>query len=123
MVKKYIILLNQILTVADKLLIVFVVVISVLLSFLILPNSKKQIVQISYQNMIYGEYDLTKDKLIKLKDELIVQIEDSKFRVLKSDCKNQICVNSGWSNYLPIICVPNKLSISLKKKEDMLITQ
>ena len=46
----------------------------------------------------------------------IVCIENGEIFVREASCPDKICVNHGKlrSEYLPIICLPNKLEISLK---------
>lgn len=123
MVKSNLKLLQNILTTADKLLIIFAIIVSIVIFILISRNDEKNMLEISYQDKIYGEYNISKPQKIIINPNLIVEIKDDKYRILKSDCKNQICVKQGWNNRFPIICVPNKLSLQLKSEDEMMITQ
>ena len=42
-----------------------------------------------------------------------VQIQDGKIRMLEAECPDKTCVHMGWleSGTLPIVCLPNHLSI------------
>lgn len=42
-----------------------------------------------------------------------VQIENGKIRMLDAECPDKTCVHRGWleSGTLPVICLPNHLSI------------
>ncbi len=67
-------------------------------------------------NDIEKIYDISKDNEISLKDGKIkIVIKDKKVAIVESDCKQQICVYSGWISHPgeQIICVPNKLFISI----------
>ncbi len=45
-----------------------------------------------------------------------VCVQDGEIFVTEASCPDKVCVNHGplHSEYLPIICLPNKLEISLK---------
>ena len=44
------------------------------------------------------------------------EIKDNKIRFLKNDCKNQVCVNTGYISELGdiAVCLPKKTSIEIK---------
>ncbi len=115
------------LTMADLLLILFIIV-SIISSFVIIKLQEPlNIIIVNCNNKILNEYDLSHDQIIKINDHNTIEIHNHKVRMLYSDCKNQQCVQIGWTDKMPIICVPNKLSISFKSKKhssnnEMLIT-
>lgn len=42
----------------------------------------------------------------------VVEIKDGRIRVKEADCKDNICVRTGWlSSSAPIVCLPNHLVI------------
>lgn len=49
-----------------------------------------------------------------------VQIKDGRIRMLEADCPDQTCVHMGWldSNAMPIVCLPNHLSIEFADSEN-----
>lgn len=49
-----------------------------------------------------------------------VQIEDGRIRMLEAECPDQTCVHMGWldSKAMPIVCLPNHLSIEFTDSED-----
>lgn len=57
-----------------------------------------------------GEYPVATDY-----GENIVEIKDGRVRVKSADCKNQVCVETGWisGEGLPIICSPHKLTVEI----------
>ncbi len=117
-------LIKEILTISDKILIIIVLILILCSSSMYFQKNNNNIVEIKFKNKIYGTYDLKKNQIISVTDEIIVEIKDNKVRIKKSNCKNQICVKQGWSNMAPLICVPNQLAVSIKQddKDEMLIT-
>ena len=61
---------------------------------------------------LVGRYPLDTERTIKLSHNT-VRIEGGKVYMLESDCKNQICVNTGAisSPIYPIVCLPNHVMI------------
>lgn len=49
-----------------------------------------------------------------------VQIENGRIRMLEAECPDQTCVHMGWldSGAMPIVCLPNHLSIEYDGAED-----
>ncbi|MBQ9979563.1 MAG: NusG domain II-containing protein [Oscillospiraceae bacterium] len=46
----------------------------------------------------------------------IIEVQKGRIRVLQADCKNQNCVECGWSDEAggrPIVCLPNRLVIKI----------
>lgn len=71
-------------------------------------------------------YPLDEDRTLDLHGpagETIVRIEEDSVRVVKSDCKEQICVQTGSINRAGswIACMPNRVFVSIrgKKTEDL----
>ncbi len=88
-------------------------------------RSEKYVV-ITKDSINKGEFPLNKDRLIELENNIVVEIKDSKVRVKTSPCRNQICVKQGWSDSQPIICAPQKLSVTIKSadsEKEMLISR
>jgi hypothetical protein len=112
----------------DMALIIILVLLSLFFIIYLKSQKKNDTVQIYLNNELYGEYDLNKDRIIKVGEHNIVEISKNKVRMKKSSCKNQQCVKMGWSSNLPIICVPNKIAVKMvvtkkqNKNEKMLIS-
>jgi len=62
------------------------------------------------------EIPLAKDTMIFI-NSVEIKLKNQTAEIVKSDCKNQICVAAGriYSNG-QIVCVPNKVMISLNRK-------
>jgi hypothetical protein len=64
--------------------------------------------------------NLHKNREVNLHNGMILEVYDSRIRVKKSHCQNQICVKQGWiktANDI-IVCVPNRTIIYLKKNKN-----
>lgn len=111
-------------TLADILLIIFLLSVAIFMIFLIKDDITSKFVEINYDNKFVDSIPLDKDRIINIDEGIVVEIKDGKVRVKESTCKNQFCVDQGWSNHFPIICVPNRLSVVIKnKKEEIIITK
>jgi len=65
---------------------------------------------------------LKMDRKIEIKGEkgkAIIEIKDGRVRVVESSCLQKTCVNTGWINKpgQNIICLPNKVLITIEGKE------
>lgn len=49
-----------------------------------------------------------------------VQIEGGRIRMVEAECPDKICVHMGWLNTkaMPIVCLPNHLSIEYSSSGD-----
>ena len=101
---------------ADICIIFAVLFVAITLLFLgSLGKTAGKTVVISQNNICLYKVDLNKDTVITLEGNTI-EIKSQRVRVVKADCKNQICVKhkaiskSGES----IVCLPNKVLIEIK---------
>ncbi|MDP8221299.1 MAG: NusG domain II-containing protein [Candidatus Stygibacter frigidus] len=101
---------------ADKILIVFLLLFIIMGFYLQLSGSQAKNIQVVINDKTFGRYQLTKDQLIKINEGTILEIKDGRFRLRESSCPHQICVKQGWSNGQPIICVPQRIVISVVKE-------
>ncbi|MCF7912382.1 MAG: NusG domain II-containing protein [Candidatus Cloacimonetes bacterium] len=99
----------------DIVLVVILLLAVGLIFILQLSNQKAGFIQVKVDNAIVGKYPLDKDRTIEINPGTILEIKDGKYRLASSACKKQICVKQGWSSNQPIICVPQKLIISIRK--------
>ena len=105
-------------------IVVFVIVV-VLCVFLIFfgKNSDGETVSIYVEGELFKEIPLSDDGEYAVSTsygENVVEIKDKKVRVKSADCKNQICVETGWisGEGLPIICSPHKLTVEINGKSE-----
>lgn len=69
------------------------------------------------------DLDTSQDQVVEIEYEgriNTVQIEDGRIRMLEAECPDQTCVHMGWldSKAMPIICLPNHLSIEFADTEN-----
>lgn len=108
-------------TISDIILVIGVLILAFILLYSSV-NHDNQLVRISYKNKPFGEYKLNKPQIIKITQDIEVEIADSQVRMLKNNCPNQLCVEQGWSDNYPIICVPNQVEIIIldeKSKDEI----
>lgn len=111
-------------TKADIILIIILLIISGMLFAKMKSQLTDRQVEIHYHNKLFGTFSLQEDQIINLAEGIQIEISNGKIRMKQNTCIHQYCVQQGWSDSLPIICVPNEISIVIKsKKEKMLITR
>lgn len=111
----------KIFTLPDWLLIIFFCFLAVLFFFKV--DYKESKANVFYKNKLWQTIDLTENREITVDNGIVLQIKNNKLRVKESTCPHKYCVKQGWSNTIPIICVPNKLAIYFTEDENMLITR
>lgn len=69
---------------------------------------------------LYGTYPLTDDRQIEINNTNQLEIVDGKVNVIWADCPDQVCVHhkSISRDGESIICLPNKVVISIVDGED-----
>ncbi len=108
-------------TLADGILIVFVIVAIIVSSIFVYKNGAESEYAIIEYNGQTENISLNKDQMISLENGMMIEVKDGRIRVKDSDCPQKICVKHGWIRYGNdvIVCLPNKTIIYLKKKSDL----
>ncbi|TSA24873.1 NusG domain II-containing protein [bacterium] len=108
-------------TLADGILIVFVIVAIIVSSIFVYKNGAESEYAIIEYNGQTENISLNKDQMISLENGMMIEVKDRRIRVKDSDCPQKICVKHGWIRYGNdvIVCLPNKTIIYLKKKSDL----
>ena len=88
--------------------------------------SDEQMLKISVDGKVYGEYSLKDKQEIKIGDTNICRIEeDGTVSMTEADCPDQLCVKQGKIKEFgeSIICLPNKVVLEIvtenKKAEEI----
>ncbi|HNX00461.1 MAG TPA: NusG domain II-containing protein [Candidatus Cloacimonadota bacterium] len=102
------------LTYSDKILIFVLILISIAMTFLFPHHRKQGIVEVYQNNEMIAEYPLDKDRQFEILPGCNAEIKDGKVRMLNSPCKNKLCVKQGWSDFAPIVCMPEKVSLIIR---------
>lgn len=78
------------------------------------------ILRITVDNEIYGEYPLDKDQVIEINDTNICEIKDGEVHMVEAKCPDQLCVktNSITEQGGTIICLPNRVFLEVIQSED-----
>jgi len=107
----------------DKILIVFVVVISLFAMYIVkerASNYNKKYVEITVDGEEHSKYVLDNniDKEIEVitdKGYNIIQIQNGQVLVEESDCNNQLCVRKGVIEEAGeiIVCLPHKVVVQI----------
>ena len=120
--------LYALLTAADKILIVTLIVLSLaLMSLFKLHEQPGGYAEIKSGAKIIGNYSLAKDTTFAIQGQLstmVIEIKSGKIRVVHSDCPQKICIKTGWikNSGQIIACVPNRVVIMIvnSRKENFL---
>ncbi|RKY79648.1 hypothetical protein DRQ07_06170, partial [candidate division KSB1 bacterium] len=114
---------NKFLTAGD-LIIILLILIAGLVS-LYYPRQNGSIVYIKVNGEIKGVYNLNnKNKqtitIAGKKGTMKVEIQEGRVWVSESSCPNKLCIKMGkiHKNGEMIVCVPNRVIISVKNKEE-----
>ena len=82
----------------------------------ILLKPKSKYVNITQDGKLLYALDLTKEKdrtiTVEYEDRKnTIEIKDGRIRMLEADCPDHICMETGWLEDVPIVCLPNRLVI------------
>lgn len=69
-------------------------------------------------NLLLGEYPLATAGLISIDEHNTLEIKDGKVRMSDADCPDKRCIKQGYSDMLPVICLPNKVVVEIRAKKD-----
>ena len=81
-------------------------------------------------NYAYVYYDGTKIKEISLdKDDkyivqgyngdIVIEVKNKKIRVVEENSNNHLCSKQGFTNSIPIVCLPNKIVIDFSNDNNL----
>jgi hypothetical protein len=101
---------------ADFILILIIIIAIVVSGILVIKKDDERNVYIYKNNQLIGVYPLQEDRVIRIDEHNIVEIKNSKVKMLYADCPNHNCVRQGAGDILPIICLPNKVVVEIHSK-------
>lgn len=82
------------------------------------PKSKIALVSASEKEYVFP---LSKDDIYRVqgeKGEAIIEVKSGKVRIADSACPNKTCVKCGFVASGKIICLPNKVFVSVENDDD-----
>lgn len=106
-------------TVGDLIVGCLVITFGLYLLFLTRPSSAEVREALILKNgKQIATVSLNEEKLINLSEfgvNMVLEIKDSRIKVLSSDCKKQICVHQGWISHAgeAVFCLPNHITVEL----------
>ena len=103
----------------DLIIIVFLVLI-VIITMMLNSHDSGDIVRITINNEVYGQYDLHKNQTINIHDENIIVIQDNEVYMKEANCPDKLCVNQGNIDISgeSIICLPHQLVVEIVSDDD-----
>jgi len=64
---------------------------------------------------------LDKDRIVSVEGPLgktTIEIKNNKVRFLDSPCHNKLCVHQGWTERGAIVCLPNKVIVTIDRGKE-----
>ena len=64
---------------------------------------------------------IEKDRVVSVKGpegKTVVEIKDRKVRITESPCPSKLCIRQGWIEYGAIVCIPNRIVVTIGKDKD-----
>lgn len=110
--------MSKIITKADIVLFVALIALGIFLSVSVFRGSSGSSVRITVDGKLYGTYPLGRNDTITIRQdghENIITIRDDAVFMEYSDCKNQICVDTGKISKTnqSIVCLPNRVAVTI----------
>jgi hypothetical protein len=109
-------------TAADRLFFLLLIILSLSGIFFIkeiLPES--QTVLIDADGKPAYVLPFNEDKTVSVEGsegKTIVEIRGKKVRIMDSPCRNKICIRQGWVETGGVVCLPNRVVVTIRGHED-----
>lgn len=104
-------------TIADKFLFLMLLLLSlsgILFLKVALPESSTVTIEVD-GNPLYL-LPLDKDRIVSVagpEGRTTIEIKDRRVRITESPCRNKLCIKQGWVKSGSIICLPNKVVVTV----------
>lgn len=87
------------------------------------PSAETTAIEITVADASPATYSIKQNTQINVAGELghsVIEIRDRKVRFSNSPCSGKVCILSGWHQHSGdhIVCLPNRVSISLLAEQD-----
>lgn len=99
---------------ADLILFALILMLAALSARQLFHQQQARKVYVYKNNLLLGEYPLTQPRLINIDEHNTLEIKDGKVCMKSADCPDKRCVKQGYSDMLPIICLPNKVVVEIR---------
>lgn len=104
----------------DIILILTVTLITTLL-FLV-PTRNSNYAYVYYESTLIKEISLDKDDKYIVQGyngDVVIEVKNKKIRVVDENSNNHLCSKQGFTNNIPIVCLPNKIIIDFKNNNNL----
>jgi hypothetical protein len=109
-------------TVADKILLSVLLLLSFSgIIFVKEVLSKGRTVLIEVDSRPVYVLPVDKDKTVSVEGPMgktVVEIRNHRVRITESPCHNKLCIKQGWIESGSIICLPNRVVVTIGNQED-----
>ncbi len=111
-------------TIADKILLSVLIILSfsgIIFIKEVLP--KGRIVQIEANGNLVYVLPIDKDRTVSVEGtegRTVVEIKNHRVRVTESPCHNKLCIEQGWIERGAIVCLPNRVVVTIGNNKDEL---
>jgi hypothetical protein len=109
-------------TIADKILLSVLILLSfsgIIFIKEVLPKGRT--VQIEANGSLVYVLPIDKDRTVSVEGSegrTVVEIKNHRLRVTESPCHNKLCIKQGWIESGAIVCLPNKVVVTIGDHED-----
>ena len=109
-------------TIADKILLSMLVLVSFTgIIFIREVFPKGGIVHIEVNGRPVYILPVDKDRTVSVEGpegKTVIEIKDHRVRVTESPCHNKLCIKQGWIESGAIVCLPNRVIVTIGNHED-----
>lgn len=99
--------------------IIFTLALVIWMAFRLFWPVPGDVLRITIDGELYGQYDLNKDQIIRINDTNICQIQDQTATMIQADCPDHLCMkqkaikrDQGGT----IVCLPNRVVLEIIKQ-------
>lgn len=109
-------------TIADKILLSMLVLMSFTgIIFIREVFPEGGIVHIEVNGRSVYVLPIDKDRTVSVEGpegKTVIEIKDHRIRVTESPCRNKLCIQQGWIGSGAIVCLPNRVIVTIGNHED-----
>lgn len=87
----------------------------------IISANSSDIIIVEVNGRVVYKLSLLNDTEVKVKGPLgitVIEVKEGKVRVKDSPCPEKICIRQGWTDHGAIVCVPNRVVITIGAEKD-----
>lgn len=106
----------------DILLILIILSIVVASIVVITTREKGNYCEVYYDGELIGSYTLEQELIVRLDEEgkIIIHINNGSVAIIENNCKNHICIDTGYISNVGerIVCAPHRIIVAVKSTQD-----